>query len=73
VIDVEGAEYDLLTSVDDWGDLRSIHMEVHPDVIPATKITAMLDRLGAQGFHRVDAPILQGNAMLLSRLSSATG
>lgn len=73
VIDVEGAEHDLLASVDDWGRLRSIHMEVHPDVLPANKIAAMLDRLDAQGFRRVDAPPAHGNVMLLSRSPCAAG
>jgi FkbM family methyltransferase len=67
VIDVEGAEHDLLASVSDWGRLRSIHMEMHPDVLPAAKIDAMLRRLDGQGFRLVEAPIADKNVVLLSR------
>ena len=73
VIDVEGAEYDLLTSVGDWGRLRSIHMEVHPDLLPATKIAAMLRGLAEDGFRVVESPISDGNVMLLSRTAGDAG
>jgi FkbM family methyltransferase len=67
VIDVEGAEHDLLASVRDWGRLRSIHMEIHPDVLPAPKIAAMLRRLAQDGFRVVELPVSDINVMLFSR------
>ena len=73
VIDVEGAEYDLLTSVRDWRRLRSIHMEVHPDVLSPTKIAAMLRGLAQDGFHVVESPISDVNVMLLSRSGDDAG
>jgi FkbM family methyltransferase len=73
VIDVEGAEHDLLASVRDWRRLRSIHMEVHPDVLPAPKIAAMLRRLAEDGFRVVESPISDVNVMLLSRSAGDAG
>jgi FkbM family methyltransferase len=67
VIDVEGAEYDLLTSVRNWRRLRSIHMEIHPDVLPTPKIDAMLRRLAEDGFRIVESPVSDINVILLSR------
>ena len=73
VIDVEGAEHDLLMSVRDWRRLRSIHMEIHPDVLPAAKIDAMLRRLAEDGFRVVESPISDVNVMLLSRTARDAG
>jgi len=73
VIDVEGAEHDLLASVRDWRRLRSIHMEVHPDVLPAPKIAAMLRRLAEDGFRVVESPVSDINVMLFSRTACDAG
>jgi FkbM family methyltransferase len=73
VIDVEGAEHDLLASVRDWRRLRSIHMEVHPEVLSAAKIAAMLGRLAKDGFRVVESPVSDLNVVLLSRSADAAG
>jgi FkbM family methyltransferase len=52
VLDVEGAEYDLLRSVEDWGRIRAIHLEYHPDVLSPAQLSEMFAHLEARGFAR---------------------
>jgi FkbM family methyltransferase len=53
IMDVEGAEIDLLSNADLSG-VRHIVVEVHPHITGDEKIAAMLARLQSIGFSRVD-------------------
>ncbi len=52
VMDVEGAETDLLTSVDDFGPLHTICVELHPRVVGKPAIRRMMAHLESRGFRR---------------------
>jgi FkbM family methyltransferase len=66
VLDVEGAEYDLLMSIEDWAHVHSVHLEIHPGQLSQAQIRTMLDRVGEFGFGRVPT-YCGGNVMLLAR------
>ena len=67
VLDVEGAEHDILVSVDDWKNVRSIHLEIHPRILSPDKVKAMLERLGEFGFGIDSVPALGSDIVLLTR------
>jgi FkbM family methyltransferase len=67
VLDVEGAEYDLLMSVTAWARVHSIHLEIHPNALSPNQIAEMFERAGAFGFHRIDTPDFGANIVLLAR------
>ena len=50
VMDVEGAETDILTSVDDFGSVRAICLEIHPHVSGQDKVDDMMAHLARCGF-----------------------
>lgn len=55
MMDVEGAEVDLLTSVTDFGPLHTICVELHPRIVGAERIAQMLEHLESHGFERQPA------------------
>lgn len=71
VLDVEGAEFELLRAVDDWRRVRAIHLEVHPDVLSPGQIDAMLAHMQKAGFSRAPIPDLGSHMVLLVRKLSA--
>jgi len=70
VLDVEGAEADLLCSLNDFGRVRAIHLEVHSKLLSPERQGAMLDNLNKHGFRRqfTGSPI-----ELFVRLTGDTG
>lgn len=56
MMDVEGAEVDLLTSVTDFGPLHTICVELHPRIVGPERIEVMLRHLTALGFERQPEP-----------------
>lgn len=50
VMDVEGAETSLLTSLDSFGPLRAICLETHPHIVGEDRIEAMIAHLTRRGF-----------------------
>ena len=72
VLDVEGAEYDLLMSVTAWARVHSIHLEIHPNALSPDQIDEMFECVGEYGFHRLDTPDFGGNIVLLSRSRRAS-
>jgi FkbM family methyltransferase len=67
VLDVEGAEADILCSVGNWGRLRAIHIEIHPAVLPQARLDAMFEHLQQAGFRREVTPEVGPNLALLVR------
>ena len=67
VLDVEGAELGLLSSVDDWRRVRAVHLEVHPDVLSPSQIDAMFAHMQKAGFSRAPIPDFGANVTLLVR------
>jgi FkbM family methyltransferase len=67
VLDVEGAEYDLLRSVDDWARIRAIHLEYHPDILSPGQIGEMFAHLEARGFARQPVADLGSHLALFVR------
>lgn len=64
VIDVEGAEIDILP-VADLSGVRAILVELHPDIVGEAAITSLLDLLCHQGF--VPARTLHRNTLFVRR------
>jgi len=56
VLDVEGAEFELLRSVEDWGRVRAIHLELHPEAFAAGQLDALFAHMQRVGFRRERIP-----------------
>ena len=54
MMDVEGAEVDLLTSVRDFGAVSLILVEQHPAIIGEGRLDAMAEHLSTHGFEKED-------------------
>ncbi len=65
VLDVEGAEFELLHSVGDWGRIRAIHLEFHPDMLESHQIDAMFAHLQSMGFVSQPIPDFGSHVALL--------
>lgn len=69
VMDVEGAETSLLTSLDSFGPLRAICLETHPHIVGEDQIEAMIAHLTRRGFAIGQEPGESG-VMFLERAPS---
>ena len=67
VLDVEGAEYELLTCVGDWKRVRSIHLEIHPSLLSDKLIHEIYSALERHRFQRIPLPTFDSNLALLVR------
>jgi FkbM family methyltransferase len=56
VLDVEGAEADLIASIEKWGRVHAIAMELHPRLLSEAKIAGIGEKLRAAGFLEVATP-----------------
>lgn len=65
VLDVEGAEADILCAVRDFGRLRAVHIEIHPAVLPQERLDAMFEHMQRAGFRREITPDFGSNLALL--------
>jgi FkbM family methyltransferase len=70
VLDVEGAECELIGSVDEWGRIRAIHLEYHPEVLEPGQLDAMFAHLRRSGFASQSIPDFGSHLALLVRQSS---
>ncbi len=69
VMDVEGAETSLLTSIDSFGPLRAICLEAHPHIVGGDRIEAMIAHLTRRGFA-IGRKHGEGAVMFLERTPS---
>ncbi|EJW12773.1 Methyltransferase FkbM [Rhodovulum sp. PH10] len=67
VLDVEGAEVDLLPSVADWRRVRAIHLELHPHAVAQGALDAMFAAMAKAGFVRAKIPDFGSHLALLVR------
>ncbi len=65
IIDVEGAEVDILTGADLPG-VSKICLEIHPDAVEPQKISAMIGSLLARGFV-IDFTLCDGDVLFFYR------
>lgn len=67
VLDVEGAEHDLIRSIADWGRVRAIHLEYHPYALSGAELDAMFAHLERSGFRPEPIPDFGSHLALLVR------
>jgi hypothetical protein len=57
VLDVEGAEADLLCSITEWGRIRAIHLEIHDYLLTTERLEEMHAHLRKHRFQEAPIPI----------------
>ncbi len=67
VLDVEGAEFELLTCVSDWMRVRSIHLEIHPSSLSDNQVHAISSTLEQHRFQRMPIPTFDSYLALFVR------